>query len=141
MKPPEGRAARALASRYREELRRLSLYWPAESVTLEQALAGRSRVRLHGGQEHQFSRDELERLASQVPPYLRGLVRLPLLLRYEAIGSTRRYRVLGGPWQRRLAEIMLRGTYTYTGLETLRVSEFQRIAARYGSLVFVGLTI
>ncbi len=131
----------ALEKRYKEELRRLSQYWPAESITLEEAGRGRLRIRLQNGLTHAFSQEEVDRLLSLVPEFLWGSVRIPLLLRYEVIGSASRYRVLGGRWQMRLAEIMVRGSYSYEGLEELRVSEFQQVLRRYKSLVFVGLHV
>ena len=140
MRPP-GRRSRALEKRYREEIRRLSQYWPAESVTLEEASRGRLRIRLQNGLTHDFSREEVERLLGLVPEFLWESMRIPLLLRYEVVGSVAYYRVLGDRWQRRLAEIMLRGSYSYDGLDRLRVSDFQRVLRRYRSLLFVGLSV
>lgn len=137
--PP--RQVRALERKYREDLRRLSQYWPAETVTLEEASRGRLEIRLHGGLRHRFSRDEVERLLGEVPEFLWRSLRLPLLLRYEIAGTVAYYRVLGDRWQRRLAEIMLRGEYSYEGLERMRVSEFQLVLKKYRSLVFVGLSV
>ena len=133
--------ARAFERKYRDELRRLSLYWPAESVSLEEALAGRLEIRLHSGALHRLSREEVERLAGLAPSFIHSKLMLPLLLRYQLIGTVSYYIVLGDRWQRRLAELMLRGRYSYEGLERLRVGEFQRIIARYPSLVFVSLSI
>ncbi len=76
-----------------------------------------------------------------VPEYLWSTLRIPLLLRYENIAGVSRYRVLGGRWQKRLAEIMLKGSYSYEGIEFYRVSEFQHVIKRFKSLVFVSLGI
>ena len=132
---------RAFERKYRDELRRLSLYWPSESVSLEEALAGRLEIRLHSGALYRFSREEVEKLAELAPSYIHSKLMLPLLLRYQLVGAVSFYIVLGDRWQRRLAELMLHGRYSYEGLDRLRVSEFQRIIARYPSLVFVSLSI
>ncbi|MCE4625602.1 MAG: DUF61 family protein [Desulfurococcales archaeon] len=136
-----GRTRKIVEKRYKDEIRKLSLYWPAETVTLEEANEGKLTIRLQGGGTHSFSKDEVEKLLKDIPPFLWPYLRLPLLLRYETVGTVSYYRVLGSRWQRRLAEIMLRGSYTYEGLEKLKVSEFREILKRYKSLVFVGLSV
>ena len=80
-------------------------------------------------------------LLKDTPPFLWPYLRLPLLLRYETVGTVSYYKVLGSRWQRRLAEIMLRGSYSYEGLEKLKISEFREILKKYKSLVFVGLSV
>lgn len=132
-------ARRIVERKYREDLRRLTAYWPAEQITLSELGMGRLSIRLVGGLTHMFSEREASLLLSTVPRYMWGLYRVPLLLRYEKIGSIARYVVLGGRWQARLAEVMLRGDYSYRGRPELTVSEFTRIAGKYRSLVFVSL--
>jgi len=138
---PGDRARRAVEKRYQEDLRRLRAYWPAEQVSLADLARGRRSVRLHSGDTHAFSDDEVERLLARVPVYFHENMTVPLLLRYSRRGGQARYLVIGGPWQRRLAEILLRGTYSFEGVAELRVSEFMELARRYKSLIFVGLTV
>jgi uncharacterized protein (UPF0216 family) len=137
--PGETASGKAIREKYREELRKLRAYWPEESVSLEEVANGRLLIRFHGGGTHSFNPDEVSTLLKITPVYLRAHIHLPLLLRYEKHGNVAYYYVLGGSWQRRLAEIMLRGSYTYTGIGMLKVSEFQEIARKYPSLIFVSI--
>ncbi len=132
---------RLVERKYRNDIQRLSRYWPKELVSLEEAYSGRSYIYLQNGETHDFSRDEISLLASSIPRFLWRLVSLPLLLRYEVIGTERHYRVLGNIWQKRLAEIMLIGDYSYSGKEKLTISEFSTILRKYRSLIFVNLSI
>ena len=135
------KSRRIMEKKYRDEIRKLSLYWPAETVTLEEASKGKLKIRLQGGSTHSFSREEVEDLLRVTPSFLWPYLQIPLLLRYETIGTVSYYRVLGGRWQRRLAEIMLRGSYSYEGVDRLKISEFRSILRKYKSLVFVGLSV
>ncbi len=135
------RLGERVARRYREEVRKLQAYWPAESVTVAEAAAGRKRVRLHSGDTHFFDDSEVEDVASRVPVYMRELARLPILFMYHRDRSGARYLVLGDQWQRRLVEILLRGEFSYDGVRELRVSEFIELARRYRSLIFVRIGV
>lgn len=128
-------------SKYREELRKLSSYWPAEYLTLKQLSEGKRRIRLQTGGEHVFPDDEVSRLLSTIPPYFHELMKVPVTLRYERVGGVARYKVLGDHWQRRLVELMLSGKYSYHGREELSVEEFIKLLKRYKSLVFVSVTL
>ena len=132
---------RLVERKYRNDIQRLSRYWPKEQVSLEEAYSGRSYIYLQNGEIHDFSHDEISLLASSIPRFLWRLVSLPLLLRYEVVGTERYYRVLGNTWQKRLAEIMLTGDYSYSGKEKLTISEFSTILRKYRSLIFVNLSI
>lgn len=136
-----GSASRIIRQKYLDSARRLRSSLPAEAVSLYEASRGRLRVRLYSGEVHEMDRGEVERLLSEVPPYFWKLVKVPVVLRYEKPGGgPARYVVLGGSWQRRLVEIMLRGDYSEAGVESLSVSEFQRIVSKYPSLVFVSIS-
>ena len=135
------RLRRSIEKRYREELRRLSSYWPAEEVTLEDLARGRQWVTLQSGERHFFSGEEVEKLLSRVPFYFHRHMRVPVRLRYVRDRSGGRYVVLGDAWQRRLVEILLRGEYSFEGLSVLSVSDFMRLVGEYRSLVFVSVTL
>ena len=145
MRPEEerrGGPARIIRQRYMESARRLSASLPAETITLHEASAGRLAVKLHGGDVHEMDPGEVRELLSLVPPYFWKLMRIPVLLRYEKPGGgPGRYVVVGGPWQRRLVEIMLRGDYSEEGLREISVSDFQRLVSRFRSIVFVSLSL
>ncbi len=132
---------RLVERKYRNDIQRLSRCWPKEQVSLEEAYSGRNYIYLQNGEIHDFSQDEINLLASSIPRFLWRLVSLPLLLRYEVVDTERYYRVLGNTWQKRLAEIMLTGDYSYSGKEKLTISEFSTILRKYRSLIFVNLSI
>ncbi|MCE4601355.1 MAG: DUF61 family protein [Desulfurococcales archaeon] len=136
-----GELRKYVERKYREELRRLSSYWPAEYLTLRELRDGKRLVKLQTGETHALAEDEVERLLEAVPFYFHDLVRIPITLRYEKVGGVARYRVLGDRWQRRLVEILLTGNYSYRGLEELSVEEFIRLLRMYKSLVFVSVTL
>ncbi len=138
--PGDG-AKKLVEKRYREELRRLQAYWPAEHLTLTQLAEGRRSIRLHNGETHVFSEEEVQLLLSRVPGYFHDHMTVPILLRYTRSPQGSRYIVLGGRWQRRLVEILLRGDYSFDGVGELKVSEFIELARKYRSLIFVGLTL
>jgi len=77
-----------------------------------------------------------------VPPYFRPFMRVPILLSYvkEEDGAAR-YLVMGDRWQRRLAELMVRGDYSSEGVTELSVDEFVKLLREFRSLVFVSLSL
>jgi len=139
--PSRDRLRRSVERKYRDDLRRLSHYWPAEEVTIEELSRGRRWVRLHSGDRHLFADDEVDRLLERVPFYFHRLMSVPITLRYVRDSTGGRYVVLGGPWQRRLVEILLRGDYSYDGVGELRVSEFMKLNREYRSLIFVSVSL
>ncbi len=128
-------------ARWREEVRRLQARWPAEQLTLDE-LTGRSYIRLTDGTVHDMDPYEVKRLLQLVPSYFRAFMKVPLLVGYvrQEDGSAR-YVVMGDRWQRRLAEIMVRGDYSSEGLSELTVDEFVSLLKGFRSLVFVSLGI
>ncbi len=136
-------ASDLIRQKYLDSARKLRSSLPAEAVTLYEASKGRLSVRLQSGELHHMDKSEVERLLNAVPPYFWKLVKIPVVLRYEKPGGKgpARYVVLGGPWQRRLVEIMLRGDFSERGVEALTVSDFQRIAGKYSSLLFVSISV
>jgi len=139
---PSRRQAKLIERRYLEAARRLSALLPREQVSLQDLAGGVRRVPLVGGDFHEVSDEEVERLLSVVPPYFWRHMKVPLILRYvKRSDGSGRYEVQGDAWQRRLAELMLTGSYTVSGVSEVSVSEFKRLVARYPSLVFVSLTL
>ncbi|MCE4618618.1 MAG: DUF61 family protein [Desulfurococcales archaeon] len=132
---------RYVETRYREELRKLSSYWPAEYVTLQELSEGKTTIRLQTGGSHTFSPDEVSKLLETIPTYFHKLMRVPITLRYERIGGVSQYKVLGDQWQRRLVELLLTEKYSYQGKDVLSVNEFIQLLKKYKSLVFVSVTI
>ncbi len=137
----EQRLRRHVERRYREDVRKLSTYWPSSYLSLSDLARGARSIQLHSGDTHVFDEDEVSRLLSTVPRYFHGLMKVPITLRYEKRRSEAKYRVLGDVWQKRLVELLLHGDYSYTGLEELTVSEFIELLRRYKSLVFVSVTL
>ncbi len=132
----------AVTRKYRDDVRRLSQLWPAEFITLEDLYRGRRQIRLHSGEVHVFDDSEVDRILGEVPQYIWGLVRVPLLLHYiKYEDGTIRYKVSGDVWQRRLAELLISGTLSSTGISELSVSSFARLISRYKTMVFVSISI
>ncbi len=132
----------AIEKKYREDSRRLTLYWPAETITLLEVARGRKDVRLHSGDIHAFDEEELSKLLNTVPPYYWELMRLPVMLRYRRReDGTSEYAVEGGVWQKRLVELIIKGNVTSKGAESLNVQEFALLITSYKSLVFVTLAV
>lgn len=137
----EKKLKKLVESKYREELRKLSSYWPAEYLTLSQLSRGQNKILLQTGGTHTLAREEVEELTAIVPSYFHQLMKVPITLRYERIGGVTQYRVLGDRWQRRLVELMLTGRYSYNGKEVLSVNEFIALLKKYKTLVFVSVTV
>ncbi len=136
------RLKNAVTKKYRDDVKRLSQLWPAEQVTLEELYKGKRAVRLHSGETHVFDDEDVSRILGEVPQYIWGLVRVPLLLQYVKYDDgTIRYRVAGDVWQRRLAELLVSGTLSSTGISELNVSSFTKLIARYKTMVFVSISI
>ncbi|MDM7275478.1 MAG: DUF61 family protein [Thermoprotei archaeon] len=132
----------AVEKKYREDSRRLALYWPAETITLLEAARGRKEVRLHSGDAHVFDEEEVSRLLNLVPLYYWELMRLPIMLRYRRReDGISEYVVEGGVWQRRLVELITKGDVTSEGAESLNVYEFASLIKSFKSLVFVTLAV
>ncbi|ADL19720.1 hypothetical protein ASAC_1315 [Acidilobus saccharovorans 345-15] len=133
--------ARHITKVYTEEVRRLQASWPSKQVRLRE-LRDTDYIILNDGTSHEFDKDEVSRLLSQVPEYFWDFMTVPLLLYYIRTESgVAKYVVVGNRWQRRLAEIMLRGDYTAEGIGELSVDEFLVIIGKYRSLVFVSLSV
>lgn len=132
---------RHVRAAYREEVRRLQVSLPSRQLKLSE-LPGSEGVPLLDGTFHQFEREDVERLLSEVPQYFWDFMKVPLLLYYvKTESNVSKYLVVGDRWQRRLAEIMLRGDYSSEGVSELTVDEFLAILRKYRSLVFVSLSI
>jgi uncharacterized protein (UPF0216 family) len=133
--------ARHITKVYTEEVRRLQASWPSKQARLRE-LRNTDHIILNDGTSHEFDEDEVSRLLSQVPEYFWDFMTVPLLLYYVRTESgVAKYVVVGDRWQRRLAEIMLRGDYTAEGIGELSVDEFLIIIGKYRSLVFVSLSV
>lgn len=136
------RIKEAVEKKYREDSKKLALYWPAETITLLEAARGRKDIRLHSGDTHAFDEEEISRLLNIVPLYYWELMRLPLMLRYKRReDGTSEYIVEGGVWQRRLVELIIKGDVTSKGAESLNVQEFASLIKSFKSLVFVTLAV
>lgn len=127
--------------KYYEDSRRLSLYWPAEHVSLWEVSGGRLSIRLHSGDLHEFDEGEAREMLAIVPKYLWRLVKVPLMLRYVREESgVARYHVMGDVWQRRLVELLLRSRLSSEGVESLDLREFRGLVSKYRSMIFVSIS-
>jgi len=132
---------RAVERRYVEESRRLSLYWPAETITIYDIYLGRRSIKLHSGDLHEFDEGEVRELLEITPKYYWKLMRIPLMLRYQKEeDGTVKLNVEGGVWQARLVELLLTGNVSSEGLSNLSLGQFSKLVSRYKTLVFVTLT-
>ena len=128
---------RIIEAKYKENVKRLSAYWPSEFPTLEQVKNGKRSIRLVSGLNHEFDDREVERLLESIPKYFHPFMKIPITLRYEKEGSMSYYKVLGDIWQRRMVEIMIYNDYSYNGLDKLTVDQFILLLSRYKTLIFV----
>ena len=127
---------RDVYTRYLRDVRTLSGLMPAEYRSLAELLEEYTPgIRLRDGSIHLFSRDELERMASQLPWYLHGLVKLPLVVVKEGD----HYRLVCDKWSLRAASLLLRGELALNPDPLLRLGEVERLIDEYHSLVFVTL--
>jgi hypothetical protein len=101
---------KAVERKYVEDSRKLSLYWPAETITIYDLSLGRKFIKLHSGDLHEFDEGEVGKLS-----------------------------VEGGVWQARLAELLLTGEVSSEGLKNLSLNQFSKLVSRYKTLVFVTL--
>jgi len=137
----EERLRRVIERKYVEDSRKLSLYWPAETITIYDLYAGRRSIKLHSGDIHELDEAEVKRLLEAIPRYYWKLMRVPLMLRYhKEEDGTVKFIVEGGVWQARLVELLLAGRVSSEGLPHLSLSEFSRLIHYYKSLVFVTIT-
>lgn len=131
---------KAVERKYVEDSRKLSLYWPAETITIYDLSLGRKFIRLHSGDLHEFDEGEVGRLLEITPKYYWKLMRIPLMLRYyKEEDGTVKLSVEGGVWQARLAELLLTGEVSSEGLKNLSLDQFSKLVSRYKTLVFVTL--
>lgn len=109
-------------------------------VTLREASKGRRFVKLQTGDVHEFDSSEVGEVLSRVPVYLWDLVKLPIILKYRRFDDgTCEVRVEGDVWQKRLVEILLKGSMSSTGIEKLDSESFRALLSRYKTLIFIGL--
>lgn len=131
---------KAVERKYVEDSRKLSLYWPAETITIYDLSLGRKFIELHSGDLHEFDEGEVGRLLEITPKYYWKLMRIPLMLRYyKEEDGTVKLSVEGGVWQARLAELLLTGEVSSEGLKNLSLNQFSKLVSRYKTLVFVTL--
>jgi len=131
----------AIERKYVEDSRRLSLYWPAETLTIHDLYTGRRSVKLHSGDIHEFDESEVLELLELIPKYYWKLMRVPLMLRYhKEEDGTVKLIVEGGAWQARLAELLLTGNVSSDGMRSLTLSQFSKLISKFKSLVFVTLS-
>jgi uncharacterized protein (UPF0216 family) len=131
---------KAVERKYVEDSRKLSLYWPAETITIYDLSLGRKSIKLHSGDLHEFDEGEVGKLLEITPKYYWKLMRIPLMLRYyKEEDGTVKLSVEGGVWQARLAELLLTGEVSSEGLKNLSLNQFSKLVSRYKTLVFVTL--
>ncbi|MEM0365810.1 MAG: DUF61 family protein [Acidilobaceae archaeon] len=130
----------AIERKYREDIRKLSIYWPSETITLLELAMGKKNIRLYSNDIHEFDDRDIKLILEITPRYFWLLMRVPLMLRYKRESDgTAKYIVEGGIWQMRLAELMVRGQVSSSGLKELDVSQFSKLISRFKSLVFITL--
>jgi len=137
-----GKLKRRIEERFKNDIKRLSLLWPSEHLYIDEVANGRTSVRLHSGDWHEFDPDDVTRLLSRVPRYFWKIMKVPIVLRYEKHenGYTRCL-VEGDVWQRRLVELLVKGEVSSEGLEEVSIHQFRLLLGSYGSLVFVRVTM
>jgi hypothetical protein len=69
-------------------------------------------------------------------------MRIPIILRYEKHeDGYSRCVVEGDVWQRRLVELLVKGSVSSEGLGEVTGPQFRLLLGSYGSLVFVRVTL
>ncbi len=135
------RSLKAIYDRVLRDARRILGAMPAERKSLSQLLREeKPRVRLVGGGSHLMDRGELEEFASRIPWFMRGLVRLPLVIVYRRVGSTGVYRVDGDVWAARAVSVLTGGGYWEEKWELTR-EEVEELIRSFKTLVFVTIRV
>ncbi len=107
---------------------------PAEYKSLLELLRERKpSIRLRDGSNHLFSREELEKMASEIPWYMHSLVKLPVIVVKE--GNS--YRLVGDRWGLRAVQLILKGELKFTPSPTLSQGDVERLVRDYRSIVFI----
>jgi hypothetical protein len=136
------RLRRLLLRRLYEEKIKFEQMIPSEYRRLDELLEDPDPgVRLVSGEWYRFSNDDLKRLADDLPWYLRGLVKLPWVFRYQRTGFRSIYRLVGPDrWAARALHYLYEGDI---GGELWEVEawRFTRLLRRYKSLILVVLNI
>ena len=135
------RSIRYLYDRVIHEARRLSGLAPAEKKSISTLLREeKPKIRLMDGGSHLLDREELRDFASRIPWFMRGLVRLPIVLVYRREGGIGRYRVDGDVWAARAISAILTGRYWEEKWE-LSTEEAEELIKRYKTLIMVTIRI
>ena len=135
------RSIRYLYDRVVNEARRLSGLAPAEKKSVSSLLREeKPKIRLLDGGSHLLDVEELRDFASKIPWFMRGLVKLPIVLVYRREGGIGRYHVDGDVWAARALSAVLTGRYWEEKWE-LSTEEAEELIKRYKTLIMVTLRI
>ncbi len=136
----EDRSARRLYERIVREASRILASMPAEHKSIAELLEeDEPSIRLADGTRHRIDESELQSMAERIPWYMRGLVKLPIIIIYER-GEKPRYTVDGDVWAARAVSALLGGDPLVEKRE-LTLEEVEELIRRYKTLVFVTIRI
>ncbi len=135
------RTLRTIYDRVLRDARRILGAMPAERRSLSELLReDKPRVRLTGGGTHLMDKGELIDMAERIPWFMRGLVKLPIVIVYRREGSSGVYRVDNDVWAARAVSVLTGGSY-WEEKWTLTREEVEDLLRRYKTLVFVTIRI
>ncbi len=130
------RSFKAVYAKYLHDVRTLTGSLPAEQRTLHELLSmRRPQVLLKDGTLHDIDVDELRRMAEDLPWYLHGFVKLPLVVLKAGPG----FEVKGDRWTLRAVEVLLGRGLRLDPDPQITGDELARLLKNYKSLIFVSL--
>jgi len=104
---------------------------PSKRIMLKRALEGERIVPLKDGSEHLMDLKELEELSSNLPSWMKWVVKVPLLLAYEPQNGL--IKVLGSEWD----EKAIRAVLGLERDEPIRMYHLERLIMKFSTLVFI----
>ncbi len=135
------RSLKAIYDRVLRDARRILGAMPVERRSISELLREeKPRIRLVGGGSHLIDKSELEEMASRIPWFMRGLVKLPLVIVYRRVGSIGVYRVDGDVWAARAVSVLTGGEYWEEKWELSR-EEVEELIRSFRTLVFVTIRV
>ncbi len=101
---------------------------PAERITLAEALQGKREVKLRDGSTHLMEANELERLASRLPSWMKWLLKVPIVIIRDPFGK---YKATD-QWTEEALKILV---------GELLEANVSKLIRDYPSLIFIMVTI
>ncbi len=107
---------------------------PSETITLNDAVQGKTEIKLKNGFIHEMDKNEILKLSNIIPMYLWALVKVPfIILKLDSPGE---YAINGSEWDKKALSIVLNKD-TENFISSLDV---EKLMKDYKSLIFITLS-